>query len=223
MRIPYIQTCLRPKNLKYVFPVFLIYCLAFFPSWVSAARKQATEYELKMAFLYNFLKYVEWPKEKGADESHTKETEADPKKEPASVLIGVVGKDPFGKAWEIVQDKKINEQKIVYQIFTLPEGEEEQQKKVQEEMVKCQVLFIPKSEEKNLGRILDLVKGHPVLTVSEMDDFLEKGGIINFVMEDNKIRFEINLDAAKPAQVQFKTAVLKLAKRIVQSKEKPEK
>jgi hypothetical protein len=193
--------------------------MAFSSSVALSATKQATEYELKMAYMYNFLKYVEWPREKNPDEA-AKESDQNKDKQPEPILIGVVGKDPFGKAWEIIQEKKINDRKIVYKIFDLSDEEEEKQKIMAEEIRKCQLLFIPKAEEKYLDKILPLVRDYSVLTISETEDFLEQGGIINFVMEKNKIRFEINLDAAKEAGIQFKTSVLKLAKKIIQTKEK---
>ncbi len=212
------QTSLRQQNGSTVLAAVLIFCLVFFPCAARAAKKQATEYELKMAFLFNFLKYVEWEKEKGAEQTEPDAEKPDAEKEPEPIRIGVVGKDPFEKAWEIVQDKKVNDRKIRYQIFDLAAGEEEQQKQMREEIRSCQVIFVPKSEGKNLDRILELVKDRPVLTVGETGDFLQKGGILNFVLEENKIRFEINLDTAKAARIQFKTSVLKLAKTIVQKK-----
>jgi len=214
------QTSHRQTNWNSALPAVLIFCLVFFPCAARAAKKQATEYELKMAFLFNFLKYVEWEKEKGAEKTEPDAAEPDAEKEPEPIRIGVVGKDPFEKAWEIVRDKKVNDRKISYRIFDLAAGEEEQQKQMREEIRSCQVLFVPKSEGKNLDRILELVKDCPVLTVGETGDFLQKGGILTFILEENKIRFEINLDTAKAARIQFKTSVLKLAKTIVQKKEK---
>jgi len=220
IRNTYTSAFLRQRNGTPAFAVVLIFCLVCFPCAVRAAKKQATEYELKMAFLFNFLKYVEWEKEKGAEQTEPDAEKPDAEKEPEPIRIGVVGKDPFEKAWEIIRDKKVNDRKISYRIFDLAAGEEEQQKQTREEIRSCQVIFVPKSEGKNLDRILELVKDRPVLTVGETGDFLQKGGILNFVLEENKIRFEINLDTAKAARIQFKTSVLKLAKTIVQKKEK---
>jgi len=177
-------------------------------------QKPPTEYELKAVCIYNFLKYTDWPKETGAAERT-----APPAKGP--IVIGVVGKDPFGKTWKQIEGKKINERPIVVKLFgdfnkinTVQENN--RIKYTYDDLQKSHMLFICLSEQQNMKKILGLVKANSVLTVSETKGFLEKGGIINFLMDNKKVRFEINLDAAKTAKLQIKTTVLKLAKRVIQ-------
>ena len=69
--------------------------------------------------------------------------------------------------------------------------------------------------EKNLKEIINSVKDHSVLTVGEMEGFLEAGGIINWFVEEKKIRFEINTAAAERAKLEIRSNLLRLAKRIV--------
>jgi hypothetical protein len=87
---------------------------------------------------------------------------------------------------------------------------------------KINVLFLPcpvsYNSSKELEKIMNRFRDRRVLTIGEMDDFLERGGIINFIKKENHIYFEINLDVAKSKDLQIRTSMLKLAKRVVQSK-----
>jgi len=83
-----------------------------------------------------------------------------------------------------------------------------------EDCSKCQVLFVGASEKKRLAEILDLVKAKPVLTVGETEGFTEQGGVINFVKKDGKVRFEIDLAAARMAQLSISSRVLSLADKV---------
>ena len=182
-----------------------------------SARRQdqpPTEYELKAVCIYNFLKYTDWPKDSG-------DTEVLAPPGPGPMVIGVVGKDPFGKTWKQIEGKMIGDRPIAVKIFgdfnTINTVQEDNRiKHTYDDLKKCHMLFICSSEQPNGKKIIGLVQNHSVLTVSEIDGFLEAGGIINFLMENKKVRFEINLDAAKTAKLQIKTTVLKLAKRVMQ-------
>ena len=145
-----------------------------------------TEYQLKAAFLYNFAKFIDWPPEALADE-----------KEP--FIIGVLGDNPFGNDLEQA-GKKINDHTISVQSFHTGA-----------EAAHCQILFISKSEEKHFSEIIQALHGTAVLTVSETDGFIEKGGMVNFVKEDNKIHFRINGEAAKADRLKISSKLLSLA------------
>ena len=188
------------------------------PAYGQNPDKGPTEYEMKAAFIYNYLKYTVWPEDKvKLNDEEKKKIQASP------IVVGVIGKDPFDKAWKKIEGKKVNERKIV--IRQLGEFDKLSIKPdkskgpySREDLAKCRVLFICPSEEKNLLKIIGLVKTSSVLTVGQTSGFLKKGGVVNFLMEKKKVRFEINLDAAKSAQLQIKTTVLKLAKRVLQKK-----
>ena len=80
-------------------------------------------------------------------------------------------------------------------------------------------MFICHSEEAKLREIIDLVKDHSVLTVADTKGFLDSGGIIEFVMEEKKVRFEINVTAAKSAKLKVRSQLLRLARKIIGEKE----
>jgi len=172
----------------------------------SAAQR---EYQIKAAFLYNFIKFVDWPKEKVAESN-----------EP--VVLGIVGKDPFGNAFAPVKDKQDKGRKVLIKRFKpieeLKKSGEKDKSLLEREidsLRKCHLLFICSSEEKSINEIINLVKGHSVLTIGDMQGFLESGGIINFIMEEKKVRFEINMTAAKHAKLQIRSQLLRLAKRVI--------
>jgi hypothetical protein len=77
------------------------------------------------------------------------------------------------------------------------------------------LLFICPSEKNNINEIIDLVKNQSVLTVADTQEFLDAGGIVNFVIEDNKVRFDVNLTASEKAGLKIRSQLLRLAKRVI--------
>ena len=170
---------------------------------------QSREYQIKAAFLYNFLRFIDWPEEKTADSN-----------EP--IIIGIIGKDPFGDAIDIIRGEQVKSRKLVVRWFKSFEESKEFNGKdkpsVHEEIEaikKCHLLFICSSEKKNIKEIMKVLKGSHVLTVGNMNGFLESGGVINFTEEDKKVRFEINISAAKRAELEIRSKLLRLAKRVI--------
>jgi len=159
------------------------------------------EYRIKAAFLYNFIKFVDWPKEKTTNNN--------------SITIGIIGRDQFGMAFEPVDNKQVKGKKVIIKRF---KGTEElKQSSGQIEAIrKCHLLFVCRSEKELLREIIDIVKCHSVLTVGDMKGFLESGGIINFLIEDEKVCFEINNTAAKQAKLEIRSKLLRLAKRVIE-------
>jgi len=173
---------------------------------VQAAKSK--EYQIKAAFLYNFIQFVDWPKEKVADSNQP-------------IIIGIIGKDPFGNVFEPLKNKKIKGKRVVIRrVKTFEELKKngELEDKINE-LKKFHVLFICSSENKNLKQIIDLIKTDNILTVGETGNFLENGGIINFVLEEKKVRFEINLDAANTSKLKISSQLLRLAEKVIQKKE----
>ena len=156
---------------------------------VSAQVARPSEAELKSAFVYNFIKFTEWPAEEMANKS-----------EP--FVISVLGKDPFGAALDkTIEGESFHQKPIVVRRFSR-----------MDESVGTQVLFISASEENNLPAILKLLDGKAILTVSDIENFAERGGIIKLKRESNRIVFDINLEAAKRAGLAMNSQLLKLAK-----------
>jgi len=175
-----------------------------------ADSPSSPEYQVKAAFLYNFIQFVDWPEEKSADSN-----------EP--ITIGIIGNDPFGDAFESIKDKKvkggrgviIKRFKSFEDLKKSTEKDKPESDQETETLTKCHLLFICSSEQKNLKETIDLLKDHSVLTVADMQGFLESGGIVNFIIEENKVGFEINIAAAKQAKLEIRSNLLRLAKRVV--------
>lgn len=171
----------------------LIACLSMALLLFGEARAQESppsEYQVKAAFLFNFAKFVEWP-----PESFSTAT--------APIVIGILGDNPFdGDLERTVQNKIVNNRPfVVRQLHSAMEA------------TNCHILFISNSEKKRLSEIIQSLHGTDVLTVGETDRFIEMGGIINFVQESSKIRFQINDDAAKTARLKISSKLLNLAVR----------
>ncbi len=182
-----------------------------------ADSTRSQEYKIKAAFLYNFIKFVEWPKGEIGDSN-----------EP--ITIGILGKCPFENAFELLKDKQAKNRKVVIKRFkgfkelknSSPNDKAELQRIINA-IRKCHVLFICSCQKEELKEAIDSVKNHSVLTVGEVKGFLETGGVINFLMEENKVRFEINLAAAKRAELKISSKLLRLAKRVVKEESPEEK
>src|SRR5437660_11176490 len=170
--------------------VFVAVCLAAFQR--SAGQDPApSEYQVKAACIYNFTKFIEWP------------PEAFPPERSSPLVIGVIGEDPFNAELErSVQNNEVRGRKFVVRHF-----------RNADEAKSCQILFVSRSVRKSMTDILAAVSTLPVLTVSETDRFVQAGGIINFVIEQNKVRFEINAAAAKKARLKVSSQLLNLDRR----------
>ncbi len=146
------------------------------------------EYQIKAAFLYNFTKFVEWPADRFADES-------------SSIMLCVIGEDPFGAALEdTVKGKKVKGRNIDIRRIDNVAG-----------LDACHLLFVGFSEPERLREIVVSSYGANILTVGDVDDFVELGGVIGLTKRANKIQFEINLDAAKQARLKLDLKLLRLA------------
>ncbi|MCX6903989.1 MAG: YfiR family protein [Verrucomicrobia bacterium] len=149
------------------------------------------EHPVKAAFIYNFFKFVEWPA------SRFQETNA-------PLLIGVVGRGPITAALEAaVQDRKINGRNLLVQAVATPE-----------EARAAHLLFVAATEDKQLDKLLKALATSSVLTVGESEAFARQGGMICFVLENGKIRFEINMDSAQRAGVKVSAQLQKLARTV---------
>ena len=159
---------------------------------VPAARSQDTEpseYKLKAAFLYNFAKFVDWPESSVANPE-------------SAFAVCVLGKDPFGQLLDdTLLNKKIADRRVVVERL-----------KDKSEARRCQMVFVSAAEGPNLPAILDATKGASVLLVGDTPDFAASGGTIEFTLEDGRIRFIINTDAADRAKLRVDSKLLALAK-----------
>jgi len=171
--------------------ISIVACFLALATGAVAQSARAPEYEVKAAFLYNFAKFVEWPPLAF---------------ERASVPLRlcVLGHDPFGDSLSnLIQGKSISGRSIISLRVQSPT-----------EARSCHVLFISLSDPENLKQVLDRVRGLPVLTVGESADFLPLGGMINFVLEQDRVRFEINLEAAEQHHLKLSSKLLAVARMV---------
>ncbi len=85
------------------------------------------------------------------------------------------------------------------------------------DLKECKILFVGSSERAHIDELMQIVKTLPILTVGETPGFAERGGVIRFVLEDNRVRFEINVDAAHEADLTISSRLLTLARIIQQA------
>lgn len=173
------------------------------------------EYRLKAAFLYSFMMFVE------GGRFQWKSDDEEPSDPNERVQIGILGDAPFSQAFEPLKDKKIKNRAVTVKWFksmaelTETDGRRPQPHPQIEAIRRCHVLFICSSEKAHIDTILNPIRTLGILTVADMPGFLEAGGMINFVIEDKKVRFEINSAAAKRAQLQIRAKLLRLARRVI--------
>jgi hypothetical protein len=158
----------------------------------SAVEQEVPANKIKAAFLYNFFLFVNWP--------------SLPER---AVTIGILGKDPFGKSFLEVENqlvKGLNKQLSIKRLgpYT-PEMD----------LTQCQILFISSSEKENWEKISLQLAGKPVLTVGDQKGFLEAGGMMNFLLVQNKIRWEINRSPLNQSGLRMDSQLLESAVRIL--------
>ncbi|MGA1795076.1 MAG: YfiR family protein [bacterium] len=154
------------------------------------------EYKVKAGFIYNFAKFIEWPAEK-------------PSHDPNSIIIGIIPDTPETDVFFSLRDKSVGGKGIEVKKF----------KDVRDKGVeRCHILFFDSKDEGFVKECLLIVQYRSVLTVGHMEGFIQAGGIINFFTEEGRLRFEVNLDAAKRARIKLGSQILMSAE-IVREKE----
>jgi hypothetical protein len=148
----------------------------------------SVEPQVKAAMLYNFTHFVEWPSSTWKDAS-------------TPVVLGVVGPDSFAQLVEIiVKDRRSSGRSIQVRRTQRPT-----------ESKGCQLLFVSSSEKKHMGEYLRAAEGNGILTVSDLPGFVQAGGMIEFVLVDGSVHFEINAAAANKAGLMLSSDLLRLA------------
>jgi hypothetical protein len=154
-----------------------------------AEETKRSEYEVKAAFIYNFLKFVEWPDKAFATTG-------------SSLNICIVGDDPFGNAIKIYEGEKVRNKYIA--IKNTPfQG-----------IKNCHVVFISRSEAEHLPHILKAIRGLHILSIGDTDTFEQEGVIINFSIVQQKVRFEIDVKAARRSGLSVSSKLLSLARTV---------
>lgn len=157
--------------------------LVWLPVASQADESLQTEYRVKAAFLYNFARFVTWPDL------------------PAGVFtLCVLGSDALGEQLDTLLNKTVHERQL--RVTHLNSTTRLDQ---------CQLVFVGRSYAHKLHTVMSALGDRPVLTVSDIDDFISSGGMIGFQLIDNKVRFEINTAAAGSAGLSVSSKLLTLA------------
>lgn len=169
-----------------------VVCFLALSSTQGAAQEPISkEYRLKAAFLYNFTKFVEWS-----------ETKLGPPGSPIS--IGVLGTSPFGSSLEeAVLDRTVNGRAInIKRVSSIPAARS------------VHLLFVSETEDARLPELRDALKNTGVVTVGESAAFAKHGGVIQFAIDGDKVRFDINVAAAEWTGVKISAQLQKLARTV---------
>lgn len=164
----------------------IIFLMTLYVSSPSKAG-ETSENEVKAAYLFNFAKFVEWPERAFATKT-------------SPIILCILGDDPFGEALTSLEMKKIKGRSL-----TVVRAHNKEQIKT------CHMLYVSESEKKELPEIFTKTDNKPCLTVSSIEDFASKGGMIGFVRKGKNIRFEVNLDMVKRVELSVSSRLLNLA------------
>jgi len=184
----------RPGSSRPARRLILLFALLIsgsaYPPWFARGQShEASGYEVKTAFLFNFAKFIDWPPSSFANPQFP-------------FTICVLGLDPFGNVLdEALQGKVIGDRPLALRRL-----------KDKAEARRCQIVFVSSSESAHLAEILVSLQGANVLLVGETNGFAASGGTIEFTLEENHVRFSINTDAVNRSGLRFSSKLLALAK-----------
>jgi YfiR/HmsC-like len=158
-----------------------------------AVGQSPTEYQVKAAYLYNFAKFVEWPSSSFASPT-------------VAMQICILGQNPFGSELQKITNGKL----VNGHAFAIRYARSAQ------EVRGCHILFIASSEGAHIKRTLEELRGSNVLTVGDSPGFLEEGGMINCVLEDDRVQFQVNHKAINEAGLYVSSRLLSVAKLVIE-------
>lgn len=161
-------------------------CLAFAPG-LRAAESELAEYQVKAAYLYNFITFTEWPATLGAD-----------------LTLCVYGPDPFGADIEALQGKNVDGRTLMVTRVNAVE-----------ELDSCQIVFLTRDVISNLPRILDSLRGNTTLTIADSPGAVRAGVAINMLNDADRIAFEVNLAAVHEQGLNLSFQLLRLATEVL--------
>src|SRR4030042_438568 len=182
-------------------------------SLAGANSASSHEYRIKAAFMFQFVNFVDgwkFQQEAGEGQGNSEKT----------IVLGIIGEDPFKDAFKPLMDKTVKDRKITIKHFKGFSKLKSLDKQVTihpeiEEIKKCDLVFVCPSEQQYFDEILDPLRNESILTIADTQNFLEQGGVINFIIEKSKVRFEINIAGAKRAKMAIRSKLLRLATQII--------
>jgi hypothetical protein len=153
-----------------------------------AQNPRPTDFQVKATYLYNFGRFIEWPRKVAAAQG-------------GSFTVCVLGQDPFGPSLDAtLAGETIGGKTVVAKRISSAE-----------ESGDCQILYLSLTDDSRLNKIIADLDKKAVLTVSDMSQFVKRGGMIQFVLEGKKVRFEVNLNATQHAGLTLSSELLKVA------------
>lgn len=155
---------------------------------VFAEQQKHGEYEIKAAYIYNFINFIDWPPESNFYGNQ-------------SINLCIFGDDPFGKELDDIKNEFVKGKKLTIKYYSSLE-----------KLKSCNILFIPVTEKNHVAQIVKSIRTSNVLTISDAEEMAQQGVIINFFLEKKKVRFAINIEAARQAGLKISAKLLKLAK-----------
>lgn len=167
--------------------VLLVAMLVAGSPGLASQSAEAPEYQLKAVFLFNFAQFVDWPRAASPDS--------------VPLVIGILGDDPFGRVLDAtVRGEHLGTRPFAVRRFARVE-----------DIGSCDILFISQSEGSRVEAILTGLGNRAILTVSDINGFATRGGMIHFVTDKQRIRLKINVDAARAARLTISSKLLRLA------------
>jgi len=173
------------KNCMFIIRILMFTLALALP--VSAGATELEEYKIKSGMLYNFTYFVEWPPE-SLNKTRT-------------LNVCIAGDNPSNRSFHQLHGKPFKDRTIIVRHIREPGN-----------IAGCNMLFLNRSESHQLSAYLQMAYKRSILTVSDIDNFASQGGIIGFIEQNGKVRFEINLDAAQQAKIRINSRLLNLAR-----------
>lgn len=172
----------------------LVWLAGLAPCHCAFAQQPLPEQQAKAGFVFNFARYVEWPERAFASRE-------------SPLVICVLGRDVFGSALTAVEKRQIQGHPLLVRVGITTETARG-----------CHVIFFSDSEHRRLAPILRTLGSEPILTVSDIDGFIDVGGAIGLVQGEQRLEFEINRDALDQAQLKASSNLLRLARNLANLK-----
>lgn len=168
--------------------IFVLFFTEYRVLNVFAEQQKPGEYQIKATYLYNFINFIDWP-----PESHFNSN--------PSINLCIFGDDPFGDDIDDIRNEIVKGKKLKIKSCSSLD-----------KLKSCDILFIPASEKKHFEQILNSIRKSNVLTVSDTEELIHQGAVISFFVEHKKVRFAVNIKAARRSGLKISAKLLKLAK-----------
>jgi len=178
-------------KLRYQIYGFLLICLCWaLPAW--SAPDQPEEAQVKSAIILNMARYIDWPAESFNSDG-------------APMSFCYAGQGTLSASLPLLQGKTVKGHPVVVRRMSSSS-----------DIAGCHVVILDATERRNVATIVDRTRRLPILTVGDISGFSRDGGIVEFFLQTGKVRFDINLSAARHSRLKISSQLLKVA-RIVRS------